>query len=82
MQQSALPLLDHLQIRGQRLAFGDPAGGVAPPSRTHRVTAKLAATAVSGTPNSRLIGSMTNRRTANSDASSVPFQSSIQALSL
>jgi hypothetical protein len=49
---------------GQYLAFGDPDDGLVPPS-THKVSAMLAATAVSGMPSSRLIGTLFNRKTAN-----------------
>jgi hypothetical protein len=49
---------------GQYLAFGDPDNGLVPPS-THKVSAKLAATVVSGTSSSRLIGTILNSKTAN-----------------
>ena len=44
---------------------------VAPTRRIHSVTANTAVTAVSGTPNSWLIGSMMSRKMVKSNASSV-----------
>ena len=44
---------------------------VAPTRRSHRVSVKTTATAVSGTPNSWAIGSMISRKMVKSNASSV-----------
>jgi hypothetical protein len=57
------PFDTDLQIRGQYLAFGDPGRRIFPPST--RISGKLAATAVSATPGSRLIDTILNRKTAN-----------------
>jgi hypothetical protein len=56
-------------LRPQRSAI-QPAA-VAPSRRSHSVTANTAVTAVSGTPNSWLIGTMISRKTVKSNASSV-----------
>ena len=52
----------------------------APSSRIHKVMVKTAVTSVSGTLNSLAIGTMINRKTVKSNASSVqPSQAAIQA---
>ena len=56
---------------------------VAPPRRIHNVTANTAVTAVSGTPNSLLIGSMMRRKMVKSNASNVhPIQAAKSGLPL